>query len=126
MKSSKILLTLAIGISIFSTQAAFGRKLAPFPDAKSLQPIPTFVKPNISGNVNSTVDQGPVDPNNQDTQKTEGVASEEKTSTGAGQNNLNPETPDGKSGALWYVFYLLVTLLIAIFIVRKTKKISVN
>ena len=40
---------------------ALALKQAIFPDEKSLQPIPTTtVRPNISGNVNSTVNPSPI------------------------------------------------------------------
>jgi hypothetical protein len=50
----RILFLTSIVACFFGSQIAFAAMRAPFPDSKSLQPIPVDVKPNISHNVNAT------------------------------------------------------------------------
>jgi hypothetical protein len=47
----KKFLPLLVLFFVFAPAAAHAVKLAPFPDKKSLQPIPEIAHPNISGNV---------------------------------------------------------------------------
>ncbi|MEI6660319.1 MAG: hypothetical protein WCK91_02755 [bacterium] len=51
----KYTITLIIFLAFFGFNHSEAVKMAVFPDGKMLQPIPTNVRPNISGNINATV-----------------------------------------------------------------------
>lgn len=116
-KIGKILVVSIIILTfcVFNVQKTFAFKKAVFPDGKSLQPIPTTVKPNISGNINSTTDIS------QSMQK-EIPKLNEKKDISDSQSQKN-ETKSGKK-AIFYIVWSLIALLVIFFLFFIYKKLK--
>jgi beta-lactamase regulating signal transducer with metallopeptidase domain len=119
MKNQKNILIklfiLVLLMGIFNVPSAFALKRAIFPDAKSLQPIPTYTHPNISGNINSVT--GVAEPTGP------------QSPTLNTENNLSNPSPQkeipANNSMVLYVIWLAIAFIIiflAIFIYRKIKR----
>ena len=99
---------------LFNTQETFALKRAIFPDEKSLQPIPTDIEPNISGNINSTINT----PNILD-KETSGETLETNAFENPQQNEIKNQK-NWESYILW--FFLLLFIVLTSFFVYRNKK----
>jgi hypothetical protein len=94
---------------------ALGARKAVFPNAKSLQPIPQDIQPNISGNVNSSVS---VDPYIENEQKISEETVPEPTST-----EKIPEKR-GPSFSMWWFAAMIIISFGIVLWYRKMKKVE--
>lgn len=108
MKTSKIILVLVLSLAF--APSAFAVKRAPFPNSKPLQPIPTNVQPNISGNVNTDsvlpATETPTD-----------AASQGEPTTSV-QGNVS----DQGTGTIWAVWIVIVAAFFGGFYLRFRSK----
>ncbi len=112
MKLMKILILLFFGFQLIYATSAMAAKLAPFPSSASLQPIPVFTHPNVSGNVNHT-----------------GIKSTDYQNTNApivnNSNASNTETETKSSYGVWFWFSIwlaILSLFFALVLTIKRKK----
>ena|SRR3989344_8441303 len=118
LKKISILCFFALGIFLINTTVVFAVKLAPFPDSKSLQPMPSDdIRPNISGNVNfssSNIE-------NTDTETSAQVSAENQPPNNPTQENQNQTESASDTGYKlpWIISGLLLLVFLAITLARK-------
>ncbi len=120
MNTKKIFFVIVTTLFLLLTQNAEAIVYATFPDSKTLQPMPdSTIKPNISGNINSTGSSGfSYD------QKLSAETSENETTENPDENTKVPDAPTAKSGAskLWMLpAFLGIAALGAIVFIKKLK-----
>ncbi len=111
MKKILSVIIILLGIFTINSTPTLAAKRAIFPDSKSLQPIPQNAYPNVSGNVNSTVD--PSAPTSIE-EPIDQIMPIQESST-----DDQPER--GSSSFLWWIIIPL-TIIIFIFAYIKLKK----
>lgn len=121
MKNRIYISIIIFGLCFLGSNITFAMKQIPFPDAKSLQPMPSEdIQPNISGNVNS----GPNNIYNKNLSETASeeniyptnpeVTPEESVSTESLPTDEGPES----SHFLAYTIFLVVILAVVIFLIK--------
>jgi hypothetical protein len=87
--ATKISLCLSLAILCAYSPGAYAVKLAPFNDKKSVQPIPIDVRPNISGNVNSSLPKSESADDNLNGLEPQSENGADKTTEGNPETNVN-------------------------------------
>ena len=110
-------ITLVIALTIFTcvTTQALAVRRAIFPDSKSFQPIPSGISPNISGNINSTVNVSPVTETNNQATPTD------TTDTVTTQNTGVPSNSNLSFYVIWSMIITIIVILSFIYYFKKRK-----
>ena len=87
-----------------------------FPDAKSLQPIPTpDVHPNISGNINGTTTISPQSANTENT----------LTTPNNGATNIQSNsTQNGNNLIFYFIGFIIILIIIFVYIRQRRKQVD--
>ena len=124
MKTLKIFSLLLAVVLLTPISQVHALKMVPFPDNKTLQPMPTpDVRPNISGNVNFSADQIYKD-NSDSTDAGMRNFEESPTLDNSETGTANPtETSSKKSSSrvLSIIFTILILLVLWFFVREKMK-----
>lgn len=114
LKKFFIIFACVLGILLIDVSETQAAKLAPFPNSKTLQPMPDpDVHPNISGNINSTVGAG-----SQKNVQEKTSLSESERAVAEEQGGALQDNPKSKSGGVIFWFITLGLTLGVIVIAR--------
>lgn len=109
MKTKKIII---IVLLIFCAQNVQAAARVIFPDTRSLQPVQSGIKPNISGNINFSSNQNADNINYSNVPENNNIIENTK-------NSITPETT-ASSNFLYYILTLLLSIcFIIIYIIKK-------
>lgn len=117
---SKIFFTIIIIFSIFWTLNAQATSRVIFPDSRSLQPIPTEVKPNISGNINYSEIQNNID----QTYNESAVQNKSQNKNFEKINNVNETKKEFNPSVLYWFLIFLFLFSFLIILIKKLRGIK--
>ena len=116
LKKILFIFVIVFSLCVFSPFAD-AKKQAVFPDATKLQPIPTFVHPNVSGNVNSQVN--PSFQNQSGNYSSSSNTNASSLDEGPAQN-----IPSSDIGFFWPTLFIIALIILVIWIIFTFRKAS--
>jgi hypothetical protein len=109
---------LLLGMMLLSTYRVSAMALARFPDSSRLQPIPSYVQPNVSGNVNASLS---VSTDTTDTLTSPDQSGQTNNTSGTVQSPSTDQSQTNATFIPWIIAGGVIILLVLLFLFLLSK-----